>query len=38
MMFGNFENRDPAGVLKLNVPQDSNKEIDCATYKLSVKY
>ena len=29
--------RDPAGVLKLNVPQVSNKGIDCATYKVPVK-
>jgi hypothetical protein len=28
---------DPAGVLKLNVPQISNKGTDCATYKLSLK-
>ena len=31
------KNDDPAGVLKLNIPQVSNKGIDCATYKLSVK-
>jgi hypothetical protein len=37
MLFCNCENRDPAGVLKLNVPQVSNKGTDCATYKLSVK-
>jgi hypothetical protein len=41
-MFCNCENRDPAGilkydVLKLNIPQVSNKGTDCATYKLSVK-
>jgi hypothetical protein len=36
-MFGNCENRDPVGVLKLNVSQVSSKEIDCVTYKLSVK-
>jgi hypothetical protein len=37
MMFCNCENRDPAGILKLKVPQVSNKGTDCATYKLSVK-
>jgi hypothetical protein len=37
MMFCNCENWDPAGVLKLNIPQVSNKGTDCATYKLSVK-
>jgi hypothetical protein len=37
MMFYNCENRDPAGILKLNVPQVSSKGIACATYKLSVK-
>jgi hypothetical protein len=37
MMLCHCENRDPAGVLKLNVPQVFNKGIDCATYKLSVK-
>jgi hypothetical protein len=31
------KNDDPAGVLKLNIPQVSNKGTDCATYKLSVK-
>jgi hypothetical protein len=36
-MFCNCENRDPAGILKLNVPQVSNKGIYCATYKISVK-
>jgi hypothetical protein len=37
MMFCNCEKRDPAGLLKLNVPQLSNKGTDCATYRLSVK-
>jgi hypothetical protein len=37
MMFCNCENRDPAGIVELNVPQVSNKGIDYAIYKLSVK-
>ena len=37
MMFCNSENKDPDGVLKLNVPQVFNKGTDWATYKLSVK-
>ena len=32
-----MERRDLDGILKLNVPQVSNKGTDCATYKLSVK-
>jgi hypothetical protein len=32
-----MQRRDLEGVLKLNVPQVSNKGTDCATYKLSVK-
>jgi hypothetical protein len=36
MMLCNCENRDLDVVLKLNVPQVFNKEIDCVTYKLSV--
>jgi hypothetical protein len=37
MMYCNCENRDTAGILTFNVPQVSNKGIDYAIYKLSVK-
>jgi hypothetical protein len=36
-MFCKFENKDPDGLLKLNVPQVSNKGTDFATYKVSIK-
>ena len=37
MMLSKSKNKDPDGVLKLNVPQVSNKKTDSATCKLIVK-